>query len=104
MSKTPFGNPKQLVRSSTQSPEVVDAGEQEENVEESPVPLETAKSKKLAISRSFQVPGVPSQAGASTSQASKSSSTSSSSESDSDEPLEESKRMKGYHPVDCESL
>jgi len=97
-----LGTPKQLVRSSPQSPEYVDAGEQEENLEERPVPLETVKSKKLAISRSFQVPGGPSQAGASTSQASKS--DYSSSESDSDESLKESKRMKGYRPLNCESL
>ena len=96
-----LGTQKQFVTSSPQSPEVLDALEQEESVVERPVPLETAKSKKLAISLSF---GGPSQAGASISQATAagyadSSSSSSSAESDSDdELLEDSKLMKGYLP------
>ena len=97
-----LGTQKQFVTSSPQSPEVLDALEQEESVVERPVPLETAKSKKLAISLSF---GGPSQAVASTSQATAAGYADSSSSSDSDdELLEDSKLMKGYRAVDCESL
>ena len=72
--------------------------EGEETPEERPIPLETAKAKKMAISYATH----PSQPSIST--AAGDSGTESESESESDSELQESMKMKGYRVVHCETL
>ena len=103
-----LGTPNLLgreLRSPPHSSGVEEAGTSEETPEERPIPLETAKSKKLAISQSFPASSGPSRGAASSSQPSTTAGESEASGSESDsEPLESVKEMKGYRTVDCETL
>lgn len=91
-----LGTPRHFVRPAPQSPEVLEAEEEEETLEESPIPLETGNWQSPDHFLPLVGPLKLEQASALD--------VSSSSESDCDEPLEEHQLMKGYRLVDCESL
>lgn len=99
-----FGTPtarRASAGSTPHSPGAEEAVTPVQTPEERPIPLETASSKKLAISRSFPSSSGPSRALQPSSTAGES--EPSGSESDS-EPLDSVKEMKGYRIVDCETL
>ena len=63
-----FGTPNLLGREARSPPHCQEAGRSEETPQEMPIPAETAKSKKLAISRGFRASSGPFGDEASTSQ------------------------------------